>query len=452
MSETSVRPSTATRSITQQIRQRLKNSPRMLPDMSWTLTANIFTVLSGFFVVKIISRWVPTHEYGEASLVLGVLSLLNNLIAGPAVLGYMRVFFEHVKERGAEAYIGAVSRLLLRTAVLMCAVYLAIALGYLTASDHLYWSLALPAVLLVFAQTQLSGTLGLLEVRKRYRDLTIAQSLSKVFQVPFLILLLYLISGRAAVVSSQMLAAAVVVMFWSWIPQWRTPGERSDTVSTAEVSDSAVRAFGWSLYLFNLFGWILATSDRYIVEHFWSAREVGIYALNYGLWSIPYLSLNGWLEAVVRARIFERAESADRAGVSRLLGQRFALVLALGAGLTTIIFLAGRWIALYIIGEKYWHGVTLMMTISVAHLFYVLAAAFHGAFQAIKRAQVLMWIAMVGSIANFTSNLYLVPRFGIEGAAWSTLGAYALMCVITMAAWPITFSHAYVRSSPDHGR
>ena len=442
MSQPPFQPDTPDRTFRGRVRQRLKASPRMLPDTFWTLSSQLITAISGIVVVKIISRWVPAQDYGQASLVLGIVGLLNNLIAGPVVIAHMRMYFEHSRQGAGTSYSRAVLSLLLRTSALMSGIYLALALVYFALKNGVYLSLAIPAVLLLFAQTQLTGTLAFVEAEKRYRALTFSYSLSKALQVPFLVLLIFMaVRGPAAVVASQMLAAASVVAIWSVIASRKADGTQNNTsFTTREIATSAARVFGWSLYLFNLFGWILATSDRYIIEHFWSAREVGIYALNYGLWSVPYLSLNAWLEMLVRARIFERAEAKDWPGVLRLLRYRTVLALASGALVTAVIYFFGKRIAFLIIGERYWHSESLMMLICTAHFLFIIAAAFHGIFQAVKRTHALMLISAFTAIVNVAANFVLVPTHGIVGAGWSTFAAYAAMCVVTLIVGPWTIS------------
>src|SRR5260370_511531 len=105
----------------------------------------------------------------------------------------------------------------------------------------------------------------------------------------------------------------------------------------------------------------MATSDRYFIEHYRTTREVGIYAINYGLWSVPYLSLNAWLEVLVRSRMFERAEKKDWKGVRRLALVRLGLALGIGSVVTCVILAVGKQVAVAIIGIHYWHSYELMV-------------------------------------------------------------------------------------------
>src|SRR5437870_3262179 len=112
------------------MRNRLRRAPRLLPDTFWTLTSNILNIISGILIFKLVSWYVPAAEYGKASLVLGIVGLLSQFIAGPTNMAHLRLYFEHAKEGRGGLYARAVSTLLLKTAATMAAIYLVIALAY----------------------------------------------------------------------------------------------------------------------------------------------------------------------------------------------------------------------------------------------------------------------------------------------------------------------------------
>ncbi len=436
--------------IARRVRDRLASSPRMVPDLFWTLTANLISAGSGIVVFKIISRWVPANEYGKASLVLGIAGLLNQLLIGPVVMAHLRLYFEHAAENRGRQYGRAFLRLLLRNAAILSLIYLAASAVYHRLGNPVYLSLAVPAVFLIFSQAELSGTLALLEAEKKYRLITIAQSLSKALQIPFLVLMIWVsISGPSAVISSQMAAGLFVVLMWGWR---YVKVSSSESLKLRDIAASATRAFGWTLYAFNLLGWILATSDRYIIEHFWTAREVGIYALNYGLWSVPFLSLNAWQEGAARARLFERFETKDWVGVRRLLRYRISLAFVSGLALIAMLYCFGEWVARLVLGDKYWQGRELMMLIAVAHFFYVMASTLHSMFHGFKRTQYLVTISGVAAAVNLILNFIFIPRMGISAAAWSTLAAYVAMFAITFLFGWMVFSRLTANGGADEVR
>src|SRR3954469_4663973 len=113
--------------LSSRLRARFQNSPRLVPDIFWTLSGNLLGAASGIVVFKIITRFLPASEYGQASLVLGIVGLLNQLIASPVITAHMRLYFGHVGEGMAGHYVRGVRLLLLRTAAIMSLIYVAIA-------------------------------------------------------------------------------------------------------------------------------------------------------------------------------------------------------------------------------------------------------------------------------------------------------------------------------------
>ncbi len=205
----------------------------------------------------------------------------------------------------------------------------------------------------------------------------------------------------------------------------------------ADLSGSAT--FGWSLYLYNATFWVMTISDRYLIAHFWSSREVGLYAINYGFCAMPYLMLNGWIETFTRSRLYGRAAAGDREGVRAIMKGR--LLLAVGgslAGTAALWFLAEP-IGLLLLGTTYWQGLRLAMILCAAYALYVMGNVFHSLFIAMKRAEVLARTALLAAATNVSLNLILVPRHGIEGAAWSALASFGLWFVVLWAsAWRLT--------------
>jgi O-antigen/teichoic acid export membrane protein len=197
-------------------------------------------------------------------------------------------------------------------------------------------------------------------------------------------------------------------------------------------SRQGIGRFGLGIYVATLFGWVLTTSDRYLVQHYLTLSAVGLYAMNYGLWSLPYQILNGWLDMSVRARTYTQAARNDWAGVQRLLQARLAVGAALAIGGTVLIYLVGKPIALSLLGRSYWHGRQLMMLIAAGHVFFVLGSSAVTALFAAKNTQVLTVANTSAGVFNLLLNVVLIPRWGIVAAGATTLLSYMLWAAILM--------------------
>jgi O-antigen/teichoic acid export membrane protein len=415
------------------LRARLARSPKLLPDLFWAVANSVLAVVASLVIFRIVSRLVPTERYGEATLVLGIVALLNQLLVGPRVLAQLRLYVGHRGGAAGAGYVAAMRALLLRTSALLAAAYLAFALLQLALDRPTYWRLAPAAVVLLALQTQLGGALAVLEAERRYRSLTLAQALHKLLQVPLLLALLYAaVGGASAIVLAQAAAVAVVLAIWGRPGVGRAAD--APAPSAAELAAGEQRSFGWWLYLLTFSSWVLTTSDRYLVEAFGTAADAGVYVANYGLWAIPYLTLNTALELLIRTRVFERAEAGDWAGVGRIVRGRQLVALGLGLAGTGLVLLVGERVSLAIVGEAYWYGPELMLLVCVAHLFYVVGISPYVVFVSSKRTRPMAVVMAAVAVLNVGCNLALVPVLGLVGAAWSTLVAFAAMAVLLAVA------------------
>ncbi len=402
---------------------------RIRHDAAWSLAGNLLTVLSGLATLKIIGRMVDAAEYGAASLVLGVCALLNQFIANPLLAERLRLYFDTMKQGQAQSLSRAVESLLLRTSTLIAVIYLAVAGVFYLRGQSVYLQLFLPVVALIYMQPQLAAAYNQLEAHRNYRGLSLVQPLATLLQVPILLSLLWMsVRGSVSVVLAQALAA--VAVFAALQYRWRaarTPDPAGSTLGEASFS-----GFTSALYLFNLASWILGTSDRYLIDHFLTRPDVGIYVINYAFWAIPYTVLNGWINSFARPRLYARA--ADRAWdrVARVVLGTLSAGALIGCLGTAFIWFVGKPLALAILGPRYWHSEGLMMWLASAHVFFVIGHTASTYFLAIKRAHFVWVSCLLTAVGNITANIILLPRLGVMAAAITTFGAYVCWAVLML--------------------
>lgn len=399
---------------------------RVWRDASWSLAGNLFTVASGLATLKIIGKMVPAADYGAASLVLGVCALLNQFLAGPLLSERIRLYFDQMAQGNKRPLTSALKGLLLRTSVVIAAVYLAVAAVFHLRGQQIYLQLWLPVLLLVFMQPQLAAGLAQLEAQRDYRSLSIVQPLITGLQVPSLLVLLWLaVNGATVIVWSQTLAAVVVFCLLTLMAR-RQAQDQAFAEITNPLAQASISSFGWSLYLFNLSSWILATSDRYLIDHYLHRSDVGVYVVNYAFWSIPFVVLNGWINSFARPRLYGRAADRSWGRVLRVTMATVGTGAALAVAGTAVIYLVGKPLALGVLGEKYWHSESLMMIICSAHIFFLIAHTASTYFLAIKSSHWVWISSLIAALINIGMNILLLPTHGVVAAAWATFGAYAV--------------------------
>lgn len=418
---------------------------RLLPDAGWTLANNVAAVAGGLCFVKLVALFVPAEQTGGANLVLGIVGLLTLVVVQPVLTAHQRIFFDHARVGRSSSFVRSIEPVILRCALLFAGGYLLIAAAYGLSGETTYLRLAPPALLLCILTPHVLAEFNVIEARRRYRALAFAQTLLKAAPAPALAILLWLpISASAAIVSAQAAAYGLAFVIYGSVVRGLLGGWGQRAVPEPDPADppgssshgigKQATEFGWSLYVYNATFWILSTSDRYILDHFGTHADVGRYALNYGFSALPYLMLGGWIETFTRSRLYARAAAGDREGVRAVMRGKLLLAVPLAAAGTLAMALLARPVGGLLLGATYWHSLTLVLVLCSAYAVHTIANTYTGLLVALKEGRALGLCYALAAAVNVAINIALVPRYGIMGAAVSTLLAFALSLVLLSAA------------------
>ena len=152
-------------------------------------------------------------------------------------------------------------------------------------------------------------------------------------------------------------------------------------------------------------------SDVFLLAKIGGLRETGVYQITYKIFECCLSLFTGFIQAVFPRLVRDRSRRSLQA------------MLAAGTGLLAIpvvIIILGRRLILGGIKPEYLAGSTslvwLMLTVPLVYINTMVANAAIAA----NRVRILIWTASVLIAANVGLNLILIPRWSINGAAFST--------------------------------
>jgi O-antigen/teichoic acid export membrane protein len=182
-------------------------------------------------------------------------------------------------------------------------------------------------------------------------------------------------------------------------------------------------AFGLPFFPVLVSAWLIDASDRYLLELFRTRTEVGEYALAYRIGQVMQIAVAafsmGW--APLRYRIYERSDAKD---VYRRLTTYYVIavtILGVGVGAFAPEIVAA------IAPASYEDAAPVVPLILLAYAIYGLFLMMVTGMGITKQTVPMAWIGAAGAIANVGINLLVIPRWGMEGAATTTILAYAIM-------------------------
>ncbi|MGB9591487.1 MAG: lipopolysaccharide biosynthesis protein, partial [Candidatus Kryptoniota bacterium] len=97
----------------------------------------------------------------------------------------------------------------------------------------------------------------------------------------------------------------------------------------------------------------------------------------------------------------------------------------------------------FIINPAYWSGLGIVPVVLVGYLFNGIYVNLMAGIYIEKKTAHLPYITGIGAAVNVIANLILIPRFGMFGAAWATLLAYAAMAaaiyIVSQKYFPVKY-------------
>ncbi|HEX8904454.1 MAG TPA: oligosaccharide flippase family protein, partial [Longimicrobiaceae bacterium] len=383
--------------------------------------------LASFLMLPIYTRYLTTSDYGVLEL-LGMTIDVIGMIAG---VGLAAAVFKFHSELETEA---ERRRLLSTAAIGMLALALATSLvgaalaGLLNqvvfkgAQNPLYFRVFF---LIYFLQAATAPALILLRIRERSLAF-VAVNLAKL--VLSLALNIYFVvvrrMGVEGVLASTTLVNGVLGI-----------GLAAYTFRSVGFSFSLPRfrqltAFGAPLVVVSLGSFVLTFSDRYFLNWFADTGSVGVYALAYRftfmlstLTVVPFSQI--W-----EPRRFEVAKRPDAGDVYRRMFVYYSMALVGGATLMTAVI---RDVLAIMVAPEFLGAYRVVPLILIATVLQQWAAYACVGLYLRSRTNLLAWASVIAVVVTLLLNALLIPRWGIMGAAWATVGAYVVRFVFTYA-------------------
>lgn len=176
--------------------------------------------------------------------------------------------------------------------------------------------------------------------------------------------------------------------------------------------------------------WVLHnTGDRYLIQWIMGAESLGAYAAAYNLSDyvriIVIMSLYQALPPIYLKIWANEGEQATREFIERSLHFYMMVALPVIAGISVV----GPTLLNILATEKFSAGAVIIPYVIAGMVINGSAVMFGAGLYIHKQTKILMVLMLISAIFNIILNLFLIPRFGIEGAAIATLISYTCFAI-----------------------
>ncbi len=193
---------------------------------------------------------------------------------------------------------------------------------------------------------------------------------------------------------------------------------------------------------------IVEMSDKLLMRHFLGKDLLGVYSANYKFGTVMVMLVmafrTAWQPFFLKiAKKKEAKEVYSRVlTYFTLIGVVLVVLVSYLIEYLVQIPLPGQ---ITLLGKEYWSGISIIPIILSSYLFYGLYVNFTVGIYIQKKSHLMIIFTGLAAIINVGSNLYLMPAFGIMGAAYATFLSYFVMAVTIFFAnnriYPIEYDY-----------
>jgi O-antigen/teichoic acid export membrane protein len=402
---------------------------------------NLLPRVGNFLLLPIYVRFLSPADFGSIALVTSVSSLLAIGFRLGLDGSLMRLHFTDVDPRRQDRLLTTVATV--TTVAAAIGAVLTAWLSWLLFAQLFagleFWPFGAFAVAIAFAMTfvYLPATL----FRAREQPIPFLSFTAGQFGVTAAVTLLLVVALHAGAVGALVgqLAGGLAVLVVSVVLVWRAGG----LVLDRRLATEALQ-FGLPLVPHGISGWVLSVSDRWLLSFLLplgaavARAQIGVYSLGYQLAYVVDLvaqSINAaWVPFFYRYGSTEQGPTIHREMLTVVTAAFAAVIAALSLNANLVVAIIAR--------PPFAEAARVVPIVGLAflaHIVYIwmVTVVFHA-----RRTAVLPLISGASGAVNVGVNLVLIPRFGIEGAAWATLASFTSIAALTLwyayRVYPVT--------------
>jgi O-antigen/teichoic acid export membrane protein len=311
---------------------------RIFRESFWIAAGQAAAVCGSMVGIRFLTELLDPAVYGELALGMTIATLVNQAVFGPINNGVTRFYSPAVEDGDFGGYLNAVHRLIL----LSCGVIVIMALlsvSCLLISGLKEW---IAIVIAAFFFSILSGfsliLSGIQSAARQRSIVALHQGIEPWLRfIVAAILLIWL--GAASSVAMAGYAIGTIFVFGSqYVFFCKTLTRNFSSESEGKCWGKTIWNYSWPFTTFGLFTWAQYSSDRWALELYATAQDVGHCAVLLQLGYYPMSTVTGMVVQLLGPILFQRSgdasDSRKNADVSRLTLRLTWFIL----GLSTIGF------------------------------------------------------------------------------------------------------------------
>ncbi|MBI2552149.1 flippase [Candidatus Uhrbacteria bacterium] len=194
----------------------------------------------------------------------------------------------------------------------------------------------------------------------------------------------------------------------------------------------------WPIGLSILFNLIYLKADTIILSALRTQTEVGFYGAAYRVLD----QLTGFATMFIGLLMVPLTAAwvaRDQTRFRRIYQRAFDAYAVVAWPLLVGAWLIGERLMIFVAGSAFAASGKILAILMIGMTFVFFSTLFGHVVVVVDKQRPMIWGYVITAVAGFSAYALTIPRFGIWGAAWSTVGAEALIMILTAAmVWRAT--------------
>lgn len=393
----------------------------LVKDSLFYLPEKIVSIFYGFAALLIYTRILSPAEYGDLSLINATIGIFGIFAYAWLNNSNLRFFSLYKNDDELENYFSTSFFILISTLTFSSLIIYTLSNFLLLPQSMMDYLLL--AICVLFSTSFFETIRTILRADRKPKAYSFFSISASVLYIAISLLSIYILNLR---ISAILLGIILTNSILSLIIIWKYDFQKY--INIKHISrDVLVQFFNYGIPLIAtlLFSWILTLSDRYFIEYFRDANEVGIYSATYQLANYPISLISSLVYMASVPIIIDNWEKNGDEITKDLISNivRYYLILSIPI-LFGLTILSSDLI--YILGAGYIEGLVIVPWIALGSFAVGVNIYTDIGLGLKKKTKIISYIMCIASIGNIIMNFILIPRFGLYGAGLSTAFSYIL--------------------------
>lgn len=373
-----------------------------------------------FLLLPFYTHYLTTEEYGYYDLIISIVALIIPIISFLIYEGVYRYILDEDDSNRREVFISTSLFILIRNLLIANSIFIIVTIFY-----EIKYAYLILIYLNVFAISEMFMYIA--RGLKQNLHFSIAGLLNTFLNLMFNIVLIIIFQYRVEALLISLIVGQIASILYLEI-KLKIITKMKLRIKVEKDIKHKLITYSIPLIPNIVNWWVISASDRFMLTYFIGVEANGIYAIANKFPSILMLINNIFYLAWQESAITEY-KSVDKNG---FYSRMFEGYMKFQFSILIVLFAFSPLMVDILLNQDYKEAYKYMPFLYLAIVFKSFSSFYGTGFQSSKDTKGAYLSSIIGTIVNLYLNFILIPFWGIQGAAISTMISFFIMWIVRL--------------------